>query len=93
MDLIRITQLEWRGELKLKLVFSDGLSGVLDFSDLLTGPIFSPLKKVECFSTAQVNYGTVVWEYDIDMAPEYLHLKMLEQGVELNHLSKAGRYA
>ena len=87
MNLIRVIQIERLGGLKLKLVFNDGLSGVLDFSNLLTGAIFSPLNKAERFATAQVRYGTVVWENDVDMAPEYLHVQMLEQGVKLNHLS------
>ena len=89
MNLIRVTQLERLGGLKLRLVFNDGLSGVLDFSNLLTGAIFSPLKKAEYFASAQVLYGTVVWKGDVDMAPEYLHIQMLKQGVKLNHLSPA----
>ena len=90
MNLIRVIELEVLGGLSLRLVFNDGLSGVLDFSNLLTGAIFSPLKKVEYFTSAQVRYGTVVWEGDVDMAPEYLHQKMLEQGVDLDRLSMVG---
>lgn len=86
MDLIRVTEIEPQGELKLKIAFNDGLSGVLDFSDLLTGKIFSSLKELSNFSTASVQYGTIVWEGDVDMAPEYLHTKMVEQGVELKRL-------
>lgn len=86
MDLIRVTQIEPQGELKLKIAFSDGLSGILDFSHLLTGNIFSSLKELSNFSTASVRYGTIVWDGDVDMAPEYLHTKMVEQGVELNRL-------
>ncbi|MDC0088053.1 DUF2442 domain-containing protein [Akkermansiaceae bacterium] len=79
--------MEHQGELKLKIAFSDGLSGVLDFSNLLTGKIFSPLKESSHFSTALVQYGTIVWEGDVDMAPEYLHTKMVEQGVGLKRLT------
>lgn len=86
MDLIRVTHIEPQDELKLKIAFSDGLSGILDFSNLLTGKIFSSLKELSNFSTASVQYGTIVWDGDIDMAPEYLHTKMIEQGVGLTRL-------
>ena len=86
MDLIRVTEIEPKGELKLKIAFNNGLSGILDFSNLLTGNIFASLKELAKFSTASVQYGTIVWEGDVDMAPEYLHSKMVEQGVGLNRL-------
>ena len=89
MNLIRVIELERLGGFKLKLVFNDGLSGVLDLSHLLTGAIFSPLKESEYFASAQVRYGTVVWANNVDMAPEYLHDQMIKQGVKLNHLSSA----
>ena len=84
MDLIRIIEIKAQGELKLKITFNDGLTGILDFTNLLTGRIFSPLKDSAKFATASVQYGTIVWQDDIDMAPEYLHTKMVEQGVGLN---------
>jgi len=90
MNLIRVTELEVLGGLRLRLVFNDGLSGILDFSNLLTGNVFSSLKTSEAFSSAQVQYGTVVWEGDIDMAPEYLHAQMLKQGIGIKYLSPAG---
>lgn len=86
MNLIRITEVESQGELKLKIAFSDGLSGILDFSNLLTGEIFSSIKDLAKFSTASIQYGTIVWEGDVDMAPEYLYSKMVEQGVGLKRL-------
>lgn len=89
MDLIHVIGIEPQGELKLKIAFNDGLSGILDFSNLLTGSVFSSLKELTKFSTASVRYGTIVWEKDVDMAPEYLHTKMIEQGVELNSLTEA----
>jgi len=89
MDLIRVTKIEYQGELKLKIAFNDGLSGILDFSNLLTGNIFAPLEELSNFTTASVQYGTIVWDGDVDMAPEYLHTKMVEQGVGLNRLPAA----
>ena len=86
MNLIRVTEIEPKGDLKLKIIFNDGLSGVLDFSELLTGSVFSTLKELTKFSTASVQYGTIVWSGDVDMAPEYLHTQMLEKGSEIKLL-------
>jgi len=85
MNLIRVIEVEKLEGFELNLAFSDGLSGILDFSDLLTGAIFSPLKEVGRFNSVEVRYGTLVWEGDIDMAPEYLYRKMQEQGVAQPH--------
>ncbi len=91
MDLIRVTEIESHGGLKLKVAFNDGLSGVLDFANILTGSVFSTLKDPATFSTASVQYGTIVWEGDVDMAPEYLHTEMVKQGVGLSRLPVANQ--
>lgn len=91
MNQIRVTKIIPMGGLKLNIVFSDGLTGNLDFSNFLTGQVFSLLKELSRFSTASVQYGTIVWEGDIDMAPEYIYTKMLEQGSGLNRLTEAKR--
>ncbi len=79
MNLIRVTDVKPVGDYKLRVCFDDGLSGVLDFSTLLTGRVFSVLKEADLFRPARVCYGTIVWDGDIDMAPEYLHSKLSEQ--------------
>jgi len=82
MELIRVSKIEptnSREKYHLKITFTDGLCGVLDFSSLLTGKVFSALKELTLFNTASVQYGTIVWDGDIDIAPEYLYEEVKNQ--------------
>lgn len=64
---------EYRGEFKIRLVFSDGVEGTVDFSEWLNGPIFEPLKDQKYFARFFVDGGTVAWPNGADIAPETLH--------------------
>ena len=60
---------------KLWLRFQDGLSGTVDLSTELWGPIFEPLKDVALFAQAAVHpeLETVTWPNGADLAPEFLY--------------------
>ena len=45
-----VIKAEYVSDFKIRLVFNDGVSGVVDFADWLRGPVFEPLKKREYFS-------------------------------------------
>lgn len=53
--------------------FHDGKRGRFDVSYLLQWPVFEPLKNKELFMAARASHGTVVWNEDIDIAPETLY--------------------
>lgn len=57
---------------KLDLLFSNGERGIFDATSLFDKKIYAPLKNKQLFYTAKVSCGTVVWQNDIDIAPEYL---------------------
>lgn len=57
----------------LQLQFADGSDKVYDASPLLDKPIYAPLKNLSFFMEAKVEYGTVVWNEDIDLAPDHLY--------------------
>ena len=75
----RVKEAEALPGLRLRLRFTDGLEGVLNLSRDLSGPVFASLRDPAVFAEARADYGTVVWPGDIDMAPEYLREKLLEQ--------------
>lgn len=64
----------------LQLTFADGKQGIFDASCLLDKPINKPLNDPAFFMRARVEYGTVVWNDDIDIAPEYLYEQCITTG-------------
>ncbi len=57
----------------LLLTFEQGEKKYFDMKPYLHATVFQPLKNVSFFKLAQVDYGTVVWSNDIDIAPETLY--------------------
>lgn len=57
----------------MDLTFINGEKRVFDASGLLTKKIYAPLKQLDFFLKAHVNGDTVVWNDDIDIAPEFLY--------------------
>ena len=58
---------------KLILTFADGERKKYDAYPLLKKPIYHSLKNPHFFLSAKAMYGTVVWNDDIDIAPEHLY--------------------
>jgi len=60
---------------KLWLRFQDGLSGTVDLSTELWGPMFEPLKDVALFAQAAIHpeLETVTWPNGADLEPEFLY--------------------
>jgi hypothetical protein len=55
----------------VRLTLSDGEVVVRDLSDLLRGPMFDRLATDDqAFRCVSVDYGTLVWPGDVDIAPE-----------------------
>lgn len=57
----------------LLLTFENNEQKRFDMKPYLNGTAFQPLKNVGFFNLARIDYGTVVWSDDIDIAPETLH--------------------
>jgi Protein of unknown function (DUF2442) len=59
----------------LDLTFANGEERVFDVIPYLEYPAFQALKSVNLFMQARVEHHTVVWNEEIDMAPENLYLE------------------
>jgi len=57
----------------LLLTFDNGERRLFDMTPYLHYPVFQRLRNPGFFTLARVNYGTVTWPYDIDIAPETLY--------------------
>ena len=60
---------------RLRLEFSDGVSGEIDLEPELWGEIFEPVRDPEYFRKFEVHseLHTLTWPNGADFAPEYLY--------------------
>jgi hypothetical protein len=68
----------YKGKYKIEVVFEDGRTGVVDFSEYLDkGGVFEAFRDMQFFKSFTVNHelGTLTWENEIDIAPETLYSK------------------
>lgn len=56
--------------------FDDGREGDVDLTNELWGEAFESLKDVEVFKNFRIEYGTLVWSDQADIAPESLYEKV-----------------
>ena len=71
--MIAVISVTPQDEYKLKLTFNTGEVRFFDMYPYLEHPFFKDLKDLEFFKLAQVQYGTVIWPNEIDIAPERLY--------------------
>jgi len=66
---------------RIHVEFNTGERGEVDLQEALWGPVFEPLKDPQTFRRFAVSatLHTVRWENGADLAPEFLHDKMVEQ--------------
>jgi len=62
-----------REDYTLLITFSGGIQRIYDARPLLEKPLFAALKSLPFFLRARAAYGTVIWNDDIDIAPEHLY--------------------
>ena len=67
-----VTSVTPRPDWSLLLTFVGGEKKIYDARPLLEDKYFEPLKDIGFFMLARVEYHTVVWNDDIDVAPEHL---------------------
>jgi hypothetical protein len=63
----------------LRLKFNDGAEGLVDLADELYGEMFEPLQDPAKFKAFRVDaeLGTIVWGNGADLAPEFLHERLV----------------
>ena len=71
--MIKVNCVEAVADFGLVLTFNSGERRRFDMRPYLHYPVFFRLEHPSYFSLARVDYGTVTWPGDIDIAPETLY--------------------
>lgn len=71
--LLEVTKAEYLDGYRVKLLFSNGETKIVDLSQSLNGVMFAPLKDIEFFKRFVIKFNTIEWENGADFAPEYLY--------------------
>ncbi len=76
-----VKRIEYKSGYSYLVVFDDGVSAVIDFSDYLQrGPVFAALRDPHFFRQATIEGGTMAWPNGADIAPETLYEKCEQAG-------------
>jgi hypothetical protein len=70
---LEITKAEFLEEYRLLVWFNDGAVKLVDLAGFLYKPHLAPLKENDRIRRFQIALGTIEWEGEIDIAPEYLY--------------------
>lgn len=79
----RVTRVEALPGMRLRVAFADGLTGVVDLSDLVQSPragVFSALADPALFAQVTLEYGAVTWPGGLDLAPDAMYTAIREHG-------------
>lgn len=68
-----VKDVEAKDDHTLLITFENGERRIYDARPLLGKPIFAQLNNISFFLKARAAYGTVIWNDDIDIAPEHLY--------------------
>jgi len=75
----KVTYVKALPDYRLRVVFSDGSSGVVSVKDRLFGPVFEPLRDPAFFCLVSIDeFGVVCWPNGADLAPDALY-KQIEK--------------
>ena len=68
---VRVTPLPEYG---LRVEFDDGVSGIIELADELTGPVLEPLRDEGFFRQVTIDdFGAVCWPNGADLAPDAMY--------------------
>ena len=70
---IEVKSAEYLEGYKIKLLFNNGVTKIVDLRNSLIGPVFEPLRDLNVFRSFTIKFNTIEWANGADFAPEYLY--------------------
>ena len=67
------TEVQYLHDYELLITFSNGEKKVYDGQEDITQGVFTQLRNKALFARARIERGTVVWNDELDIAPEALY--------------------
>ena len=79
-----VREVDAKPDYTLLITFTDGEKRLYNARPLLNKKLYASLLNLEFFLSARAEYGTVVWNDDIDIAPEHLYecSQKVEQSIQ-----------
>jgi len=77
--ILHVVEAHYERDYVLRVRFNDGAEGLVDLADELYGEMLAPLRDPDKFKAFRVDpeLDTIVWENGSDLAPEFLHGRLL----------------
>ena len=77
--ILHVTEARYERDYIIYLKFNDGAEGFVDLASELHGEMFEPLRDRARFQAVRLDpeLETIVWENGADLAPEFLHARLL----------------
>ncbi len=77
--ILHVVEAKYKHDYVIYLRFNDGAEGYVDLASELFGEMFAPLRDKKKFEAFKVDpeLNTVVWDNGADLAPEFLHDRLL----------------
>ena len=76
----RVVRVKALPDYRLEIEFDDGVAGVLDYSHILSGPVFQHLRDPARFAEVGIDEeGVVSWPNGADLAPDTMYDRLKAQ--------------
>ncbi|HUT36990.1 MAG TPA: DUF2442 domain-containing protein [Planctomycetota bacterium] len=77
--ILHVVEAHYEHDYTLWVRFNDGAEGLVDLAGELYGEMFEPLRDPARFRTFRVDpeLETIVWDNGADLAPEFLHERLM----------------
>ena len=75
--MVKITRVNVLKSYRLEVAFDDGVSGVVDLSELVGKGVFALWRDPHVFEQVRIgSFGELIWGDKIDLCPDSLYLKV-----------------